>query len=103
MRQMNRQTNIYSIFGDKLSLVKQACIEKQYIVTIWLILLHKNLLFWNHLLSQCIVLCGIHLVLSIAILFIIITSNISNEWNVIVTTVMINIFNFFLCELNVKP
>jgi hypothetical protein len=56
--------------------------------------IHENLLFHNDLLSPCIVMCEIYLVSSITILFVIIISNISNEWNVIVTTVMINILLF---------
>ncbi len=40
--------------------------------------------------------CEICLVSSMAILFVYIVSNISNEWNVIVTTVMINNILLFL-------
>jgi hypothetical protein len=56
---------------------------------------HKNLMFHYHLLSPCIALCEIYLVSSIAILFVFVVSNISNKWNVILITVMINIL-FFL-------
>jgi hypothetical protein len=55
---------------------------------------HKNLLFHHHLLSPCIVMCEIYLISSIAILFVLIVSNIGNEWNVIVTTVTNNILLF---------
>jgi hypothetical protein len=58
------------------------------------ICVHKNLLFHYHLLSPCIVMCEIYLMSSLAILFVLIISNIGNEWNVISTTVMINIFLF---------
>jgi hypothetical protein len=40
---------------------------------------HKNLLFHYRLLIQCIVMCKIYLVSSIAILLVVIVSNISNE------------------------
>jgi hypothetical protein len=40
---------------------------------------HKNLLFQYHLLSPCIVMCKIYLISSIAILLVVIVSNIGNE------------------------
>jgi hypothetical protein len=51
---------------------------------------HKNLLFHYGLLSLCIVMCKIYLV-SIAILLVVIVSNIGNEQNIIFINVTINI------------
>jgi hypothetical protein len=42
---------------------------------------HENLLFHYRLLSPCIVMCKIYLVSSIAILLVVIVSNIGNEQN----------------------
>jgi hypothetical protein len=58
------------------------------------ICVHQNLLFCYFLLSPCIVMCKIYLLSSIAILFIVIVSNIGNEQNVILINVMINILLF---------
>jgi hypothetical protein len=55
---------------------------------------HKNLLFHYYLLSQCIVMCEIYLVQCIAILFVVIVSNIGNEQNIILIIVTINILVF---------
>jgi hypothetical protein len=55
---------------------------------------HKNLLFHYCLLSPCIVMCKIYLVSSIAILLVVIVSNIGNEQNIIFIYVMINILLF---------
>ncbi len=41
---------------------------------------HKNLLFHYRLLSPCIVMCKIYLVSSIAILLVVIVSNIGTEY-----------------------
>ena len=54
----------------------------------------KNLLFYYCLLSPCIVMCKINLVSSIAILLVVIVSNIGNEQNIILINVMINILLF---------
>jgi hypothetical protein len=55
---------------------------------------HKNLLFHNRLLSRCIAMCNIHLVSSIAILLVVIVSNIGNEQNTILINATINILLF---------
>ncbi len=55
---------------------------------------HKNLLFYYRLLSPCIVMCKIYLVSSIAILLVVIVSNICNEQNIILINVRINILLF---------
>ncbi len=55
---------------------------------------HKKLLFHYYLLSQCIVMCKIYLVSSIAILFFFIVSNFGNKQNVILVNVTINILLF---------
>ena len=60
---------------------------------------HKNLLFHYHLLSPCIVMCKIYLVSSIAILLVVIVSNIGNEQNIIPVNVMINILLFIKTSL----
>jgi hypothetical protein len=52
---------------------------------------HKNLLFYYHLLSPFIVMCKIYLVSSIDILLVVIVSNIGKEQNIIFINVMINI------------
>ncbi len=54
----------------------------------------KNLLFHYCLLSPCIVTCKIYLILSIAILCIVIVSNICNEQNSTIVNVMIIILLF---------
>ncbi len=51
----------------------------------------KNLLLHYCLLSPCIVMCKIYLVLSIAIILVVIVSNIDNEQNIILIDVTINI------------
>ncbi len=56
---------------------------------------HDNLLFHYHLLSPCIGMCKFYLVVSIAILLVVIVSNIGNEQNIILLNVTINIL-FFL-------
>ena len=56
---------------------------------------HKNLLFHYCLLSPCIVMCKIYLVSSIAILLVVIVSNIGNEQSIILINVTTNIL-FFL-------
>ncbi len=56
--------------------------------------LHKNLLFHYRLLSPCNVMCTIYLVSSIAILLVVIVSNIGNEQNIIRINVTINILLF---------
>ena len=55
---------------------------------------HKNLLFHYRLLSPCIVMCKIYLVSSIAILLVVVVSNIGNEKNIIFINVTINILLF---------
>ncbi len=55
---------------------------------------HNNLLFHYRLLSPCIVMCKIYLVSSLAILWVVIVSNIGNEQNIILINVMINISLF---------
>jgi hypothetical protein len=55
---------------------------------------HKNLLFHYCLLSPCIVMCKIYLVSSIAILLVVIVSNIGNEQNIILINVTITILLF---------
>jgi hypothetical protein len=55
---------------------------------------HKNLLFHYRLLSPCIVMCKFYLVSSIAILLVVIVSNIGNEQNIILINVTINILLF---------
>ncbi len=55
---------------------------------------HKNLLFHYCLLSPCIVMCKIYLVSSIAILLVVIVSNIGDEQNIIPINVTINILLF---------
>jgi hypothetical protein len=55
---------------------------------------HKNLLLHYYFLSPCIVMCEIYLVQCIAISFVLIVSNIGNEWNVILINVTIDILVF---------
>ncbi len=55
---------------------------------------HKILLFHYCLLSPCTVMFKIYLVISIAILFLFIVSNIGNEQNVILINVTLNILLF---------
>ncbi len=55
---------------------------------------HKNLLFHYRLLSPCTVMCKFYLVSSIAILLVVIVSNIGNEQNIIFINVRINILLF---------
>jgi hypothetical protein len=55
---------------------------------------HKNLLFHYRLFSPRIVMCKIYLVSSIAILLVVIVSNIGNEQNIIFINVTINILLF---------
>jgi hypothetical protein len=55
---------------------------------------HKNLLFHYCLLSLCIVMYKFYLVASIAILLVVIVSNIGNEQNIIFINVTINILLF---------
>ncbi len=55
---------------------------------------HKNLLFHYRLLSPCIVMCNIYLVSSIAILLVVIVSNVGNEQSIILINVTINILLF---------
>ncbi len=59
-----------------------------------------NLMFHYYLLSPCIVMCEIHLVPCIAILFIFIVCNIGNARNVILINVTINILVFLDVYLN---
>jgi hypothetical protein len=55
---------------------------------------HKNLLYQFGLLSPRIVMCKLYLVSSIAILLVFIISNISNEQNIILINIIINILLF---------
>ncbi len=86
----------YKYWQNKLFLQKYYFVFKKIlywydIVNFWV---HKNLLFYYCLLSPCIVTCKIYLVSSIAILFIVIVSNICNKQNSTVANVTINIFLF---------
>jgi hypothetical protein len=55
---------------------------------------HKNLLFHYCLRSPCIVMCKIYSISSIAILLVVIVSNIGNEQNIILINVTMNILLF---------
>jgi hypothetical protein len=55
---------------------------------------HTKILFHYRLLSPCIVKCKFYLVSSIAIILVVIVSNIGNEQNIILINVTINILLF---------